>query len=123
MRNPRTPILQSSVNAHLTRLLLFLRWHLILNVSYERDPHLRSVISAQHITDKVRLDLHLNLKAGSVMGPGTREPTPIDRGASNLPSPGTPGGRHTKYWRTIARPEPAHHREAPQSPPRGCLQR
>lgn len=54
--------------------LLFLWRHLVLNVSYERDPHFGRVIAAQHITHKVCLDLHLNLDFGSVIGPGTRDP-------------------------------------------------
>lgn len=44
---------------------LFLRRHLVLNVSYQRHSHLCRVIAAEHITHKVCLDLHLNLEPGS----------------------------------------------------------
>ena len=44
---PQNAHSSSSVNAQdLTRSLLFLRWHLILDVSYEGDSHLRGIISA-----------------------------------------------------------------------------
>lgn len=44
---PQNAHSSSSVNAQdLTRSLLFLRWHLILDVSYKGDPHLRGIISA-----------------------------------------------------------------------------
>jgi hypothetical protein len=40
---------------------LILRWHFILNISYKRHSHLRCVVAPEHIADKVRFDLHLDL--------------------------------------------------------------
>jgi hypothetical protein len=33
--------------------------HLIINIPYQRYPHLRRVITSQHITDEMRFYLHL----------------------------------------------------------------
>lgn len=35
---------------------------LVLDISKQRDPHLRRIISSQHITDKMCFDLHLHLE-------------------------------------------------------------
>lgn len=41
--------------------LLIIRRHLILNIPYQRDSHLSSVVAAQHIADEASLNLHLHL--------------------------------------------------------------
>lgn len=107
---------QSSQNADSDAHMLLLLWrHLILNVSYKRDPHLGRVIAAEHITHKVRFDLHLNLVFGSVIGPGTREP--------DVPFLARPGAHHTGYLKTRAHLGPSRHLAARQSRREGCHQR
>ena len=43
-------------------LLLLLRWHFIFNISHQRYPHLCRIVTPQNIANKMRFDLHLNLK-------------------------------------------------------------
>ena len=46
-----------------TDIALLIIWrHLVLDVSYKGNPHLRSIVSAKHIIGKVGLDLHLDLQ-------------------------------------------------------------
>lgn len=40
--------------------LLIIRRHLIINIPYQTNPHLRRIIPPQHITNKMRLNLHLH---------------------------------------------------------------
>lgn len=57
-------IIPANAIIHATHHSLILRWHLVLNVSYQRHSHLRRVVTTEHIAHKVRLDLHLNLDPG-----------------------------------------------------------
>lgn len=41
--------------------LFIVRWHLVVNVSDQRYPHLCSIITPQNIADEVGFDLHVYL--------------------------------------------------------------
>lgn len=45
--------------------LIILGRQLIINIPYQRNPHLRSIIPPQHVTDKMGLHLHLYHFKGS----------------------------------------------------------
>lgn len=50
-----------SVLVSLFMLSLIVRRHLVFDISYKRDLHLRRIVTAEHILDKVCFDLHLYL--------------------------------------------------------------
>jgi hypothetical protein len=42
-------------------ILLVIRWHFVVNVADQRYPHLSGVVASKDITDKMCLNLHVNL--------------------------------------------------------------
>jgi len=55
-----TPVAHSKRrNTKRTAHLIVIHRHLIINIPYQRNSHLCCIISPQHITDEMSLDLHL----------------------------------------------------------------
>jgi hypothetical protein len=71
-----------------SRCLFVIRWHLVVNVAYQRYPHLRCVVASKDVTDEVGLNLHMHLYSdiSFELGPVSVKytPSPMSRVARPL---------------------------------------